>query len=436
MQAPMRVSVRSYDARRARALQEMLAEGGVEAVALVGPLPSRTQIADDIALIDAAPEALAWAEEEARRIARSAHRPTAIVAASRAVEPPAEDAAAFDAWIQIDAPDGVVEQELVSIQRRAAARTELLRRIETARARGVSPATPEPSGAWRALYIGEPSPFFLAQERAFAAVNGRLEAAFSSFMGFDFLHDSRFDAVTLNAMNDPATALALCGALRRNARLHHLPTAVIVKRSDTATIAGAVDRGATLIVHPDAPPEPPLRWLFEKVRRGRRHAHVEAGLAALKQACVGRAGLFEPDYFADHLTRLTDAAHHSGRPLTLVALRICPAPGGRTRSAQAWDRSVAQIGELAGRLVRAHDAATIVQEHVVVIALPDSEASEGRHTAERVAGVVECTSFASGEGDAGPIVLEHSVVELNPGEGGGALLARALDPFAAEGVRA
>jgi two-component system cell cycle response regulator PopA len=432
----MRVSVRSYDARRARALQEALAAGGVEAVALVGPLPSRTQIADDIALIDAAPEAFAWAEEEARRIARSVSRPTAIVAASRAAEPPVDDATAFDAWIQIDAPDGVVEQELVSIQRRSAARTELRRRIETARARGIATSALETNGPWRALYIGEPSPFFLAQERAFEAVDGRLEAAFSSFMGFDFLHDSRFDAVTLNATKDPATALALCGALRRNARLHHLPTAVIVKRGDTATIAGAVDRGATLIVHADEPPEPTLRWLFEKVRRGRRHAHVEAGLTALKRACMGRAGLFDADYFADHLARLADAAHLSGRPLTLAALRICLAPGARSRSADAWDRSVAQIGELAGRLVRAHDAAALLQADVIVIALPDSHAAEGRHTAERVSGVVECTSFASGEGDAGPIVLEHSVVELNAGEGGGALLVRALDPFVAEGVRA
>jgi len=432
----MRVSVRSYDARRARALQETLAAGGVEAVALVGPLPSRTHLSDDIALIDAAPEAFAWAEEEARRIARSANRPTSIVAASRSGDPPVDDATAFDAWVQIGAPDGVIERELVSIQRHSAARTELLRRIETARARGVASSASEPNGPWRALYIGEPSPFFLAQERAFEAVDGKLEAAFSSFMGFDFLHDSRFDAVTLNATNDAATALALCGALRRNARLHHLPTAVIVKRGDTATIVGAVDRGATLIVHADEAPEPTLHWLFEKVRRGRRHAHVEAGLAAVKRVCVGPGGLFNSDYFADHLTRLADAAHISGRPLTVAALRICLAPGARTRSATAWDRSVVQIGELAGRLVRAHDAASLLQDDIIVIALPGSHAEEGRHAAKRVSSVVECTSFASGEGAAGPIVLEHSVVELNPGEGGGAFLARALDPFPAEGVRA
>lgn len=432
----MRISVRSHDARRARDLQEALGVAGIDSVALVGPVHERTRLQDDIALIDAAPTALAWACDEARRIAHSASRPIAIVAASRAEDPPVEDASAFDAWIQIDAPEGVLEQELTSIQRRAAARTELLRRIETARALGVATPAPEPNTPWRALYIGDPSPFFLAQERALAALDGRLEAAFSSFMGFDFLHDARFDAVTLNATRDAATALALCGALRRNARLHHLPTAVIVNRDDDATVIGAVDRGATLIVHPDEAPEPKLRWLFDKVRRGRRHAHVEAGLAALKRSCAGRAGLFDPGFFTEHLTRLSEAAHLSGRPLTLVALRACLAPGARLANDVDWRRSIDQIAELAGRLVRAHDGAALVLEDVIAIALPESSVAEGRRTAERVSGVVECTAFASGEGGVGPIVLEHSVVELNAGESGRGLLARALDPFPAEGARA
>ena len=159
-------------------------------------------------------------------------------------------------------------------------------------------------------------------------------------------------------------------------------------------------------------------------------------ITALKRACAGRAGLFDGDYFADHVMRLSEAAHFSGRPLTVVALRICLAPGARSQSADAWDRNVLHIGELAGRLVRAHDAAALLRDDIIVVALPDSHIVEGRLTAERVSGVVECTSFASGEGDSGPIVLEHSIVELNAGESGGALLVRALDPFVAEGARA
>lgn len=432
----MRFSVRSPDARRARALQDALAASGVEAVALVGPAQSRAQIIEDVAILDASPFTLAWAEREAARLARAPSRPGAIVAASRASDPPPADAAMFDGWVQIDAPDGVVERDLLTIRRCAAAREELMLRLKTARALGASPSFTTTGGLWRALYIGEPSPFYLAQERALTAVGGRLEAAFSSFMGFDFLHEDRFDAVTLNAASDATTALALCGALRRNARLHHLPTAMIVRRGDDVTIAGAVERGASIIIHQDDPPDASIRWLFEKIRRGRRNAHAESGLADVRKAHAGAAELFSADFFNPHLSRLSNASHRASRPLALVALRIRLAPGARPSFGAAWARSVDQITQLAGRLVRVNDTAALVGDDIIVIALPDSNQADGRLSAERVAGVVECTSFASGEGEAGPIVLEHSVVELAAGESGSGLLRRALDPFVLEGALA
>ncbi|KAF0187361.1 MAG: hypothetical protein IV086_05495 [Hyphomonadaceae bacterium] len=432
----MRISVRSPDARRARSLQDALATGGIEAVAIVGPMTARTQLVEDIAILDASPAAFRWAEGEASRLARVTGRPGAIVAASPAADPPPSEANIFDGWIQIDAPEGVIERELVTIRRRAAAREELMLRLKTARALGVATGPLERSGSWRALYIGEPSPFYLAQERALAAAGGRLEAAFSSFMGFDYLHEDRFDAVTLNATNDATTALALCGALRRNARLHHLPTAMIVRRGDETTVVGAVDRGASLIIHADQAPEPTIRWLFEKIRRGRRHARVEAGLAAVGRSQSSPSGLFAEKFFDNHIARLSDAAHINSRPLTIVALRMTLAPGARMPTEAAWGRNLNQISELAGRLVRGADTATVMDGNVIVVALPDANLQEGRRTAERVSGVVECTSFASGEGDAGPIVLEHSVVELVAGESGAGLKARALEPFHPRGALA
>lgn len=432
----MRISVRSPDARRARSLQDALAAGGVEAMAIVGPVAARTCLIDDIAILDASPGAYAWAEIEAARLTRLPGRPGAIVAASRGENPPPDEANTFDGWIQLDAPDGVVGQELVTIRRRAAAREELMLRLKTARALGETVSPAEPGGPWRALYIGEPSPFYLAQERALAATGGRLEAAFSSFMGFDYLHEDRFDAVTLNATSDATTALALCGALRRNARLHHLPTAMVVRRGDEATIAGAVERGASLIIHMDQPPEPAIQWLFEKIRRGRRHAHAEAGLATVGRRPSSPAGLFAETFFDSHIARLTETAHVSSRPLTLVALRMTSAPGARTPTATAWTRTLHEIAELAGRLVRTNDTAAVSGDDVIMVALPDANVHEGARTAERVAGVVECTSFASGGNEAGPVVLEHSVVELAAGESGPGLKARALDPFRLRGALA
>jgi two-component system, cell cycle response regulator PopA len=432
----MRISVRSSDARRALGLQDALAAGGVEAMAIVGPVAARSQFTEDVAILDASQATFEWAEAEASRLMRLSGRPGAIVAASRFDDPPPSEANAFDGWIQIDAPAGVLPRELVSIRRRAAARAELVLRLKTAHALSEAVSALEPSGPWRALYIGEPCPFYLAQERALAETGGRLEAAFSAFMGFDYLHEGRFDALTLNASNDAATALSLCGALRRNARLHHLPTAVIVRRGDDATIAGAVERGASLILDADHAPEPTIGWLFEKIRRGRRHAHAEAGLASVGRLQVSPAGLFSETFFDHHLARLSQAAHINSRPLALAALRMTLAPGARAPTAARWSRSANQIAEIAGRLVRANDMAAVLGGNVIVVALPDANLREGERTAERVSGVVECTSFASGEGDAGPIVLEHSVIELAAGESGAGFKARALDPFYLRGALA
>ena len=50
--------------------------------------------------------------------------------------------------------------------------------------------------------------------------------------------------------------------------------------------------------------------------------------------------------------------------------------------------------------------------------------------------MAECTAFASGEGGAGPLVFEQSVVEMQPGESGSALLARALRAIEVESIPA
>ena len=432
----MLVSVRSSSARRARLLQDVLAHAGVEAVALVGPAPQRRSAHEDVAILDAHPEARAWAEDEALRLGARSDRPGAIVAATTLSAPPLAEDDPFDGWIQTDGPPALIARELVAARRGATAREELARRMETAQGCGVDPVFHAPSGGWRALYIGEPHPFFLTLERALAARDGRLEAAFSSFMGFDFLHDDRFDAVTLNAGADAATALALCGALRRNARLHHLPTTMLAEKNADEIAASAIERGASLIVRGDTNHDIAISWMFEKIRRGRREAHVEAGLNGVRTACAGPCSLFSAAFFEAHIERIAHAAHASGHALSLVALRVQLAPGARKTNAAGWRRGLHQVAEIAGRLIRVEDTAALLDGDMIVVALPSTLAGEALCTADRVASVTECTAFAAGEADAGPIILGRNVTELAPGESGRAFVARTLSVFDLEGARA
>lgn len=431
----MLVSVRSSSPRAARALQERLGAAGVEAAALIGPAARRRAPAEDIALLDASPEERAWAVATAQRLADETAAPGAIVAVSAFDAPPADDDA-FDGWVQLDGPAALILRDLRAARRAVTAREELTLRHLTAQTLGAPIGETPAAGGWRALYIGEPHPFFLALERAMATQGGRLEAAFSSFMGFDFLHEDRFDAVALNAGADAATALALCGALRRNARLHHLPTIMLADDNAAEITPAAVERGASLILGRGADRNHALAWTFEKIRRGRREAQVEAGLAAVRTAFAGPSSLFSSAFLEAHIERLADAAHASGRPLSLAALRVQLAPGARRASASGWRRGLYQVAEIAGRLIRVEDTAALLDGDLIVIALPGAGAAEARATAERVASVTECTAFAAGEADAGPIVLEQIVAELAAGESGAGLLARARAEFDLSDVRA
>lgn len=432
----MRVSVRSSSARRARALQDLLGTSGVEATGLVGPAPRRRALREDIAVLDADPAERAWAEAEAERLRQAEDRPGAIVAATAFAHPPVAGDDPFDGWIQTDAAPALIRRELLAARRSAMARDELALRRTTAQACGVAPADPLRQNAWRALYIGEPHPFFLTLERAIAAREGRLEAAFSSFMGFDFLHDDRFDAVVLNSGGDAPTALALCGALRRNARLHHLPTTMLVDGEGDDVAASAIDRGASLIIRRGSEHDAAIHWMFEKIRRGRRDAEVEAGLAAIRAACAGASSLFAASFFDAHMGSLAQASHATGRPLSLIGLRVQLAAGARRASTAGWRRGLHQVAEIAGRLIRVEDTAALLDGDLIAIALPCATVDEARRTAERVVSVTECTAFAAGDADAGPIVLARNVTELAPGESGAALLSRTLSVFDVEGARA
>jgi two-component system cell cycle response regulator PopA len=432
----MLVSVRSSSARSARALQETLAAAGVETAALVGPAMRRGGPPEDVAILDARPDARDWAISEAAHLADVTAPPGALVAATTMDAPPSGDDDAFDGWIAIDGLPALMQRDLRAARRAAAARHERALRVATATALGAGAPDIGDGGSWRALYIGEPHPFFLALERALGARGGRLEAAFSSFMGFDFLHEDSFDAVALNAGADSATALALCGALRRNARLHHLPTIMLADANAAEIAPAAIERGASLIVGRDDDRANALAWTFDKIRRGRREAQVEAALGALRTAFAGPSSLMQAAFLTAHMERLALAAHATGRPLTLAGLRVQLAPGARRASASGWRRGLYQVCEIAGRLIRVEDSAALLDGDLIAIALPGATAREGRATAERVASVTECTAFAAGEADAGPIVLEQSVIELALGESGAGLLSRLRGAFDLEDVRA
>lgn len=435
----MRIVVRAHDARHARDAQTLLANAGVEALALPGayrPAPA----GEDISIFSA----VAGDVESVARIAVTSLQaelpPLARIIGLRHAAPPAlglEAAEVFTSAVALDAPPKLLAGQIDGAIRVAIAEEEYARRIATADSLGISaPTAPEPRKL-KALYIGAPSPMFLALERKLAEQDGLVAAAFSSFAGFDHLHDEPFDAVVLNGANDPATAVSLCAALRRNASLYHLPTMVITAPGDIETANNAINRGASAICSTRAPCGASLGWLFEAVRRDRRRRSADQGICALRDLMGdARTGLFQRNAFDAHLTRLAADHHVSGRPMALVLLRVCPAPGSRDPEENIWKKGFTEISSLAGRLMRDADTGAAIGRDFIAIAMPAARLAAAKRTAERISSVAECTAFASGEGGAGPLVFEQSAVELQPGESGHGLLARALRALEVEAIPA
>ena len=432
----MRVVVRAQDARIARDAQALLAAAGVEAAALPGPFRPAPD-GEDITVLAAGGDI----DDFARLCAASLQAPAPPLArliGLRSGTPPAlglNTANPFTGAIALDAPPKLLAAQVEACTRVAIAEEESVRRQATAIE--MEAGAPHPFGPRRlkALYIGAPSAMFLALERMFSQHDGLTAAAFSSYAGFDHLHDEPFDAVVLNGAQDASTAISLCAALRRNASLYHMPTMVVTKPGDSATANAAIERGASAVAEANTPCGPSLGWLFEAVRRERRRRAAEHDIRALRDLMGDpRTGLFRRDPFDAHSKRLAADHHANGRSMALCVLRVLPAHGLSDPEPDIWKRGFTEIASLAGRLMRDGDTGVALGEEFIAVAMPATSLQGAKRTAERIASVAECTAFASGEGGSGPLVFEQSAVELQPGESGGALLNRALRALDADPI--
>jgi two-component system, cell cycle response regulator PopA len=427
----LRIILHGDDVRQAREAQSLLQAAGVEAQALAGPYRVAPDGADIVIFADAA---------GVERVLGEVNAPMAALLGAQLASPAPLGLDApkpFQGIIALDAPPSLLAAQIEAHVRLALARDELARRRQTALALGLDTCFADTPKPLRILYVGGPSALYLILEQELVALNGNVVAAFSSFAGFDHLHDERFDAVVLNgAMNAP-TALSLCSALRRNASLYHLPTLVITAPRDTETARAAIERGASATVEANAEPQASLGWLFEAIRRERLRYQTESALRTLRDRMGDpRTGLMQAAPFEAHLARLAADHHASGRPLSIVVLRVLPAHGANEPPEQVWRKGFTEIGSITARLLRETDTGAALGRDVVAIALPGTDCAGAKRTAERIASVAECTAFAAGDNGAAPLIFEQSVVELQPGESGAGLLTRALRAIEIESISA
>lgn len=310
------------------------------------------------------------------------------------------DASVFDGALNSQANTRALSASIHSSLRIAVMADEVRLRFASLEKFGGSPRPPRlvTSGQARVLIFGSPSPKMLSYASKFEAMGVSAVSAFTSYTAFDYLHDGDFDGVIVVGGDETTNTLAFCGALRRNARLFHLPCQVLGS-ADQINADDALSRGATDFCALDEDEDVTASRLMDLVDEKRSRDAIALAFAAARapRAIDQGTGLYSSAFFHQHLERLTARAHETDRPLSLALLKIAPdAVINELALGRGLDRLVGQAGAMLSRLVRAEDVAARIDRTTFAVLFPASDHDAARTAGERICAVLECTAYDVG----------------------------------------
>ena len=290
---------------------------------------------------------------------------------------------------------------------------------------------------FRILFIGKASPGFMIIINALQKKNVEVVAAFTSFSAFDFLHERTFDAVVMNAVNQSEPALTISETMRRNAKLFHVPTLFLVNPETFQDQELAYQKGARDIISSSAETEEISGRILELANYHRIHSQLKREFGSVGgDACLDAAtGVFNEAFFCAHMKRVCDAMRATQEPISLMAIRVRPNAHFEVPEAKVTE-AIAQIGTMLKSLVRMQDITARLERDVFMIAFPGQARTSVAPVIDRIAGIVDCTAFESGDADKGPftISLETVIVEQMDHENSEFLIGSAMSELTGEPI--
>ena len=383
-------------------------------------------------LIDAVSRGFASAAGLAKRLHEcAAGRPLPILAVTERLEnAPGEEL--FASILRPPVHPAQLEARLQAALRVALMEEEAVQRRKTMAAMSDAVQTPLPAGQGSqgpvsVLFVGAAAPQFIALKNALEQSGAEVTAAMTSFTAFDYLHDRNFDAIVLNALGENEPAFTIVAAMRRNTRLFHVPAILLVNLRTFEAVDEAYARGASDLLDSTVDEADARQRILGLARERRRHERTKAIFEGVRTNAVidSESGLFNPQFFARHLSRMTRRAREIDRPLSLAVLRASTPPGIAKSYRESARR---QLGGMLRHLVRAEDMASRLAPGAFAVVLPGATKAMAQIAAGRIEGVIDCTAFESGDEDQPfQLEMETRVVELRARESGDHLLQRALD---------
>jgi len=281
---------------------------------------------------------------------------------------------------------------------------------------------------FRILFIGKATPDFMVIINALQKKNVEVVAAFTSFSAFDFLHESRFDAVVMNALKQSEPALTISETMRRNASLYHVPTLFLVNSETFTDHELAYRKGARDIISTDAPTQEISGRILELANYHRIHNQLKDEFSSIDSTCLDNTSqVFTDVFFRAHLNRVSENMKFNQLPLTLIAIRAFPTAHFKV-SDHKISEAMAQIGQMVKTLVRMQDITARLADDIYIIAFPEQDIKEVEVVIERIKAIVDCTAFEScnEEDGAFSISLQTAIITQIGHETGDELISHAL----------
>jgi len=351
------------------------------------------------------------------------------------------DTSLFDSIIFPPAHISQIANRVSSMIRLGEMEREVHRRIETVRkdfGQKYDLSENSLNKPFRILFVGKATPQFLVVINALQEKNVEVVAAFTSFSAFDFLHERTFDAVVMNALESSEPALTISDTMRRNSRLFHVPTLLLVNPVKFTDHDLAYKKGARDIISGESEADVISGRILELANYHRIHEQLKAEFSSIGgEKCLDpTTGVFNEEFFASHLRRVCADLNRTNESVSLLAIR--PVPNSAFAiSRPRVDAAIEQVGVMLRNLVRMQDIVARLEDDIFVIAFPGKNAAALQTVLNRISGIVDCAAFESGDAQNGPftVLLETAIVEYMNKESSDMLIGHAVAELTGEPIR-
>lgn len=250
----------------------------------------------------------------------------------------------------------------------------------------------EASGAPPSVLVASaPGPAALATLAAAEAMGGTCGAALSAGQAMRALETGLFDVAVFLPRGEGDPLISLARSLRRHHRFQDLP--VIMAAPDEGPHLKIATANAAEAMLPQHIGDDLAARLLAVSRRARLVAAMRRFLAA----CSGEgirdrlSGAFAPQFFVQHAERVLARADQSGRPASIVCIRLAPAA---TEDADlSSGGTLTEAARLINRVCRAEDCVGRLTRDTFIVLMSGTTGPDAGFAARRIEGVIANTMF-------------------------------------------